>query len=88
MFEKEKKSRLNLFCPWRQHKMYEVEPGGHRAMFVAKFYKHRVSTSAVLEDAKLSMVAETYAHDFNKRSGLDKTVPFPPLSNAIRIAPA
>jgi hypothetical protein len=53
--------------------MHEVE-GGHRAMFVAKFYKVPVSKSDVLEDAKLSMVAETYAHDFNRKSGLDKKV--------------
>ena len=43
-------------------------------MFVAKFYKVPVSKSDVLEDAKLSMVAETYAHDFNRKSGLDKKV--------------
>ena len=66
-------TRAFILCPCMQHRMHEVE-GGHRAMFVAKFYKVPVSKSDVLEDAKLSMVAETYAHDFNRKSGLDKKV--------------
>lgn len=54
--------------------MWEIGKDGNRSMYVAKFFKTRVGTSAVYEEAKLSMIAQTYADDFNRKSGVAKTV--------------
>jgi hypothetical protein len=48
--------------------MWEIEPNDQMTPYVAKFYKTVESEETVFEDARLNMVAESYAHDFNVQS--------------------
>jgi hypothetical protein len=54
--------------------MWEIESNRHMTPHVAKFYKTREDQSIVFEDAKLNMVAESYAHDFNLKSRIPQKV--------------
>ena len=54
--------------------MWEIEKNGHMTPYVAKFYKTLEDDSVVFEDAKLNMVAEGFAHDFNVQSKLPQKV--------------
>ncbi len=54
--------------------MWEIESNSHMTPHVAKFYKTREDESVVFEDAKLNMVAESYAHDFNLKSRIPQKV--------------
>ena len=62
-----------------QYKMCDIDAkDGKSSRWVAKFYKQRVETSVIYEDARLSMIAQTYADDFNRKSGISQTVAFLP----------
>ena len=54
--------------------MWEVEANGHMTPHVAKFYKTVEDDSVVFEDAKLNMVAESFAHNFNVESKIPQKV--------------
>ncbi len=56
--------------------MWEIEANGHMTPHVAKFYKTLEDDSVVFEDAKLNMVAESFAHEFNIQSRLPQKVLF------------
>jgi hypothetical protein len=60
--------------------MWDIDPhDGSTAEYVAKFYKKRgVDKTIIFEDAKVSMIAQTYADDFNRKSGIKHIVAFVP----------
>ena len=59
--------------------MWDIDAkDGRRSGWVVKFYKQPVDKHVVFEDAKLSMIAQTYADDFNRKSGVRQTVAFLP----------
>jgi hypothetical protein len=69
---------ISSFC--FQYKMWDIDPkDGTRTAWVAKFYKKRsVDKTFIFEDAKVSMIAQTYADDFNRNSGIKHIVAFVP----------
>ena len=61
-----------------QHRMWEIDADGTRSPWVAKFYKTKEAKEVYYEDAKLNMIAQSYADDFNKLANIREKIAFVP----------
>mmetsp|Transcript_41107 Transcript_41107/g.64210 ORF Transcript_41107/g.64210 Transcript_41107/m.64210 type:complete len:153 (+) Transcript_41107:152-610(+) len=59
------------------YRMWEME-GSSRLPFVCKFYKTRQPKEVCMEDAKLNMIAQSYADDFNRKANVSQKIAFVP----------